>query len=125
MIIVYLDFDGTVVTFDYPKIGTDVPDALRVIQRLIKKGVYLILNTQRCEMKDNSLEEAKKYLIDKGIKIDACTGKKVTPSWKLPFKTTVYIDDIATGIPLIPDDNGIMMVNWKEVEKILEENDIL
>lgn len=33
----YLDFDGTMVTFDYPRIGTDVPNALRVLNRLIKK----------------------------------------------------------------------------------------
>lgn len=125
MIIVYLDFDGTVVTFDYPKIGTDVPDALRVIQRLMKKGVYLTLNTQRCEMKDNSLVEAREYLVKKGIKIDACSMKKVLPTWEPPFGKVIFIDDIATGIPLLPDSRGQMMVDWIEVEKILEENNIL
>jgi hypothetical protein len=125
MIILYLDFDGTVVTFDYPRIGTDVPHALRVLGRLIKKGVYIILNTQRAEMEDNSLTEAREYLIKNGINIDACNMKKVLPVWELPLGKKIYIDDIATGIPLMRDKNGIMMVDWLKVEKILEEYNIL
>lgn len=125
MKILYLDFDGTMVEFNYPKIGEDVPHALRVLQRLIDKGFYLILNTQRAEMRDNSLTEAREYLIKKGIKIDACAMKKVAPVWELPFEDVIYIDDIATGIPLLADSRMQMMVDWLEVEKILEENKIL
>ena len=32
--IIYLDFDGTVVEHAYPQIGANNPDALKVIRRL-------------------------------------------------------------------------------------------
>ena len=121
----YLDFDGTVVEFAYPKIGKLVPNALRVIKRLQDKNIYTILNTQRVEIKNNSFKEAKEFLVKNGVKIDEYTTKKIHPKWKIPIGNIIYIDDIADGIPLLFDSGNQMMVDWLEVEKILEKYNIL
>ncbi len=52
-----IDFDGTVVTHDYPAVGRDI-GAQPVLKALIKKGHNLILNTMRS---NNELEEAVKW----------------------------------------------------------------
>ncbi len=122
---IYLDFDGTVVEFDYPRIGKNVPHALRVINRIQKEGIPIILNTQRVEMNDNSLDEALCYLEKNNINITSYTKRKIIPYWNIPFKEIIFIDDIATGIPLLPDNKYQMMVNWLEVERELEKYKIL
>ena len=54
---IILDFDGTVVEHRYPRIGKPVPNALRVLERLQQSGITIVLNTARCEEKDNSFDE--------------------------------------------------------------------
>ena len=41
-----IDFDGTCVTHEYPKIGKDI-GAVPVLKELVEKGHKLILNTMR------------------------------------------------------------------------------
>jgi hypothetical protein len=123
---VQLDFDGTVVEFAYPKIGRLVPHALRVIERIKNAGIRIILNTQRCEMRDNSLKEAIEFLETNGVTLDSVNRvKKILPIWEEPLDDVIFIDDIATGIPLLPDNKYQMMVDWIEVEKILEKHKII
>ena len=47
--IVAVDFDGTCVTHEYPRVGADVPHAARVLKRLIESGVKIIVWTMRCD----------------------------------------------------------------------------
>ena len=122
---IYLDFDGTVVEHQYPTIGAENPHAIRVIRALQDNGHTIILNTYRADLNDGSLEEALAFLNDpeRGLEIiSKSTAKKIHPG---PFDLTeslrfdnLYIDDIAEGIPLIPNRmvaNGFM-VNWPVVE---------
>lgn len=131
---IYLDFDGTVVEHQYPAIGAENPHALRVIRALQDKGHTIILNTYRADLNDGSLEEALAYLSNPahGLKsITTSTPKKIHPG---PFDLTaslqfekLYIDDIAEGIPLIPNRmiaNGFM-VHWLALEQHLMEVGIL
>lgn len=131
---IYLDFDGTVVEHQYPAIGAENPHALRVIRALQDKGHTIILNTYRADLNDGSLEEALAYLSNPahGLKsITTSTSKKIHPG---PFDLTaslqfekLYIDDIAEGIPLIPNRmiaNGFM-VHWLALEQHLMEVGIL
>lgn len=41
-----IDFDGTCVTHDYPRIGKDI-GAVPVLKELVERGHKLILNTMR------------------------------------------------------------------------------
>ena len=41
-----VDFDGTCVTHDYPRIGKEI-GATKVLKRLVEAGHKLILNTMR------------------------------------------------------------------------------
>jgi len=130
---VLLDFDGTLVEFEFPKIGREVPHAMRVVKRLKDAGHKIILNTMRCEFFDGTLEKAVIWFNshhDWDMTLEGVTTQKVHPFWK-PEKeyTDLYglcIDDSAAQMPLIP---AVMtagkMVDWLAVEKILEENNII
>lgn len=127
--IIYLDFDGTVVEHAYPKIGREVPHAMRVIKRLQKAGHTIILNTMRCEMDEKELQKALDYL-NQHYKVElefiGCTKEKLPPSWDPANKDVIFIDDSAYDTPLIPAVyDGHMMVDWLRVEQILMENKIL
>ena len=131
---IYLDFDGTVVEHQYPALGAENPHAFRVIRTLQDKGHSIILNTYRADLNDGSLEEALAFLNDSAHGLDTIsksTAKKIHPG---PFDLTeslrfekLYIDDIAEGIPLIPNlmvANGFM-VDWLAVEDALIQVGIL
>jgi len=131
---IYLDFDGTVVEHQYPALGAENPHAIRVIRALQDKGYTIILNTYRADLNDGSLEEALAFLSDPAHGLDSISrssAKKIHPG---PFDLTeslrfdkLYIDDIAEGIPLIPNRmiaNGFM-VNWPAVEIELMRASIL
>ena len=132
--VIYLDFDGTVVEHQYPAIGAENPHAFRVIRALQVKGHHIILNTNRADINDGSLAEALEYLNSPTnglLPITEHTARKIHPG---PFDLTeslrfekLYIDDIAEEIPLIPNRmiaNGFM-VDWLAVEKVLLQNEIL
>ena len=63
-LIVGLDFDGTVVTHDYPHLGKPIPGAIRVLTKLVTSGAKICLNTMRS---GKTLDEAVDYLINNGI----------------------------------------------------------
>lgn len=125
---IFLDFDGTVVEHDYPQIGKLNPNSLEVIKRLQDAGHTIILNTMRVEFNDNSLEETLNYFEINGIKIAKHTKFKKHPlRWDLDnLGNELYIDDIATNIPLIKSSivDGFM-VDWVEIENQLINKDIL
>ena len=129
--IIYLDFDGTVVEHAFPKIGREVPHAMRVIKRLSEAGHDIVLNTMRVECGEGNtyLKKAMDY-INKHYKIEVevkhWTPGKIHPVWEPDNKVAIFIDDIATDIPLIPAVfDGDNMVDWLRVEQILMENKIL
>lgn len=123
---IYLDFDGTVVEHDYPKIGKLNPNSLEVIKKLQDAGHTVILNTMRIEFEDDSMQEALDFINlnseIEGINISQFTKNKVHPCrWDLDnLENDLYIDDIAANIPLIKSsiDNGFM-VDWIEIENQL------
>ena len=41
-LVIGLDFDGTVVTHDYPKIGKPIPRAIEVLTKLVGTGAKII-----------------------------------------------------------------------------------
>jgi hypothetical protein len=131
---IYLDFDGTVVEHQYPALGAENPHAFRVIRALQDKGHTIILNTYRADLNDGSLEEALAFLSDPVHGLDSISRSSVKKIHPGPFDLReslrfdkLYIDDIAEGIPLIPNRmiaNGFM-VNWPAVEIELMRASIL
>jgi hydroxymethylpyrimidine pyrophosphatase-like HAD family hydrolase len=59
-----VDFDGTLVEDNYPKIGKDIPFAFQSLKLLIKEGHCIVLWTSRVGEK---LEEAVSYCKRRGI----------------------------------------------------------
>jgi hypothetical protein len=116
--IIAIDFDGTIVTHEYPKIGKPVPFAKEVIQMLINNGHLCFLWT----MRDNeTLEAAKKYCTDNGIML--CNYNMSPAQFSVSPKqyASIYIDDTALGCPLIYDyiKSNRPYVDWYKVAEYL------
>lgn len=131
---ILLDFDGTVCTHEFPRIGKDI-GAVPVLKKLIQRGHNLILFTMRsdmCNPKSNDQFihcETGQYLTDainwfKYNKIELY-GIQTNPTqhtWTKSPKAYghLIIDDTALGIPLMTGSiSKRPFVNWFEVEQML------
>ena len=131
---IYLDFDGTVVEHYFPEIGAENPHAIKVIARLLAAGHEIVLNTYRADIDVQHVQEALDFIHSfEEIQqpIEKFLPQKLEPrSFDLDVakeSNQLYIDDIATGIPIrrnIVLEQG-MMVDWMELEKKLEEVGII
>lgn len=64
-----VDFDGTIVTHEYPKIGKEIPFAIETLKKLQREGHHtLILWTVR---EGKLLEEAVEYCRSRGLEFYA------------------------------------------------------
>ena len=126
--LIYLDFDGTVVEHAYPALGSDNPGATDVIRALQDAGHEIVLNTMRADFNDGTLEDALSYLnADKNglLEINHYEVKKITPPaypvTKPEFSKFLFLDDISKGTPLRPNlslTQGLM-VDWRIVRRDL------
>lgn len=119
-----IDFDGTCVTHDYPRVGKDI-GAIPVLKELILNGHKLILFTMRS---GKELNEAIKWFSDNNIEL---YGKQYNPTqkdWTSSNKcyAQLYIDDAALGCPLISGSKSVrQFVDWHEVRMQLINNGII
>jgi len=118
--IIAVDFDGTVVTHEYPEVGADVPHAVRVLKRLNKAGVKIIVWTMRCGKHLD--EDAQQWFESRGIEVWAYNSNPEQGAWTNSPKcyAQLYIDDAALGCTLIYQEYGRPYVDWLEAEKLLE-----
>jgi len=139
---IILDFDGTVVEHNYPKMGRCNFGCFEVLKKLQDAGHKIILNTYRADCNNGTLEQALKLLNeqywmmlkDRSMREDF-EMKPITEFYKSkvdphPFDweaikrdNRIFIDDIAYNIPLkkacmVQSD----MVDWDELDKQFEEN---
>jgi hypothetical protein len=125
--IIAVDFDGTCVMHEYPQTGADVPHAVRVLRRLNAEQVKIIVWTMRCGKYLD--EDAGNWFREREIKVWAYNANPQQKSWTNSPKcyAHAYIDDAAVGCPLVYPDGGggRPYVDWKEVEKMLEERGFL
>lgn len=141
--IIYLDFDGTCVEHDYPNMGRCNFGCIEVIKKLQDANHEIILNTYRADLGEEALKQAQKWLnkhywmfVDRSLRdsfelkpITQFTPNKIQPPpWKIwnqnelnVSNDSIYIDDIATGIPLKPTVMvpNSLMVDWEQVEQDL------
>lgn len=119
--VIALDFDGTVVTHEYPLIGDDA-GAVPVLKELVANDYRLILYTMR---HGNLLEQAKAWFRERGIPLYAVNENPSQRKWTASPKiyADLYIDDSALGIPLrFADGCSRPVVDWERVrEELVKE----
>ena len=121
--IIAIDFDGTCVSHEYPKIGKDI-GAIPVLKKIVKSGNNIILYTMRSGI---GLEEAVEWFKKNEIPLYGINKNPSQASWTSSPKVYahMYIDDAALGIPLVDPLNKRPYVDWKEVEIILKEKGVI
>lgn len=141
-----IDFDGTCVTHDFPKVGNEI-GAVPVLKELVAKGHKLILFTMRSDSKKkeidplinprivnaqgNHLSNAIDWFKKHEIPLYGIQANPTQYSWTSSPKAygQLYIDDAALGCPLIHcSENGIPQrpyVDWQKVREILIKDGIL
>ena len=120
-----VDFDGTCVTHEYPKVGVDI-GAAPVLRKLINAGHKIILNTMRS---GKYLEDAELWFKHNNIPLLGSNINPTQKSWTDSPKVyaNIYIDDAALGCPLKIDPNfsNRPYVDWEAIETYLESIGIL
>jgi hypothetical protein len=124
--IIAVDFDGTVVTHEYPNVGSDVPHAVEVLKELVAQGHNLILWTMRSEA---TLEDAVSWFASAELPLFGINENPQQKSWTQSPKAYchVYLDDAALGVPLIVDLalSDRPFVDWREVRKLLVQRGLI
>lgn len=139
---IYLDFDGTVVEHQYPRMGRCNFGCIEVIKKLQDAGHEVVLNTYRADCANGTLEKALEFLNvnawafldgkqDHFFQLKPITAlpRKEHPApwdWHLMNQTDeIYIDDVALHMPLKP---AVMsegkMVDWGQINLEFIENGI-
>ena len=120
-----IDFDGTCVTHDYPRIGKEI-GATEVLKRLVEAGHKLILNTMRS---DKELQDAINWFKKNGIELYGVNENPTQKRWTNSPKVYahMYIDDAAFGCPLInaPELSDRQFVDWDSVGRKLIQMGII
>lgn len=132
-----IDFDGTCVTHDFPKIGKSI-GAEKVLKRLTDNGHQLILFTMRSDRKESKpvidttiqnvtgkfLTDAVNWFKENEIPLYGIQKNPTQINWTTSPKSyaELMIDDSALGCPLKLDKNlsDRPFVDWDIVEKYFE-----
>jgi len=105
-----VDFDGTIVEDEYPKIGKPKLFAFDTLQKLQDKGHRLILWTYR---NGTTLEEAVQFCKEHGIVFYAVNKsfpeEKFDPKYSRKINADLFIDDRNVG----------GLVGWGEIYQLL------
>ena len=140
-LVIAVDFDGTVVTHDFPKVGKDV-GAIPVLTALVNAGHKLVLFTMRSDITEvksedynihkeggNYLTQAVNWFNDNGIKLYGVNRNPDQDGWTSSPKAyaQMYIDDMALGAPLKYDYtiSDKPFIDWKLVSDMLVVRGIL
>lgn len=138
---ILLDFDGTVVSHEFPYIGHDI-GAVPVLKKLVDKGHKLILFTMRSDHPEGAscgseefpnvyggkyLTEAVRWFENNGIPLYGINTNPTQHNWTSSPKAygQLMIDDIALGIPLIYNEGSRPYVDWIKTEQMLKETNVL
>ena len=122
MAIIAVDFDGTVVTHEYPEIGRDI-GAVPVLKALVEQGHLLILWTMRDK---NTLEDAVNWFYQNDIPLYGA-NKNPEQHWSDSPKcyAHIYLDDAALGAPVVQNDPERPYINWDKMRILLTKRGFL
>ncbi len=101
-----VDFDGTIVEDEYPRIGKPIIFAFETLKKLQNKGHRLILWTYR---KGSSLEEAVKFCEDNGVVFYAVNKSFPEEEFDTSYSRKIHAD------LFIDDRNFGGMKSWGEI----------
>lgn len=133
--IIAVDFDGTCVTHEFPKVGKDI-GAVPVLKKLVEKGHQIILYTMRSHsngdggnidkygnsISNDTLQDAIDWFKKNGIPLLGVNENPTQKRWTSSPKifAHLYIDDAALGCPLIQTQlSSRPYVDWEETKKLL------
>ena len=137
-----IDFDGTCVTHDFPRVGKEI-GAIPVLKRLVENGHQLILFTMRSDRKDKKetndptiqdvtgefLTDAVNWFKKNNIPLYGIQTNPTQHNWTTSPKSyaELMIDDSSLGCPLRydVDISNRPFVDWKAVEEALENMKLL
>lgn len=121
-----IDFDGTCVTHEYPKIGKENEGCVDVLKELVCEGHKLILYTMRS---GKYLKEAIDWFKEREIPLWGINENPTQSTWTKSPKiyANLYIDDAACGCPLIYDKTkgSRPFVDWNAIKIMLLANGII
>lgn len=96
--VIAIDFDGTIVENDYPRVGKQMLFAFATLKELEKKGHQLILWTCR---EGKLLEEAIEYCLENGLSFYAVNenypDESKEPNYTRKIYADLFIDDRNVG----------------------------
>lgn len=141
MTIFGIDFDGTVVTHEFPKVGKDI-GAVPVLKALVEQGHQLILFTMRSDFMNpesklpqiksvdgRHLTVAVEWFRKNGIPLYGINKNPTQHEWTKSPKAyaELYIDDAGLGCPLKfdPKLSKRPFVDWEVVKRILIDRGFL
>ena len=136
-----IDFDGTCVTHEFPKVGKDI-GAIPVLNKIADAGHNLILFTMRSDIDEVTsndygihkqageyLTDAVNWFIDNHIPLHGVNVNPTQHTWTKSPKAygQLYIDDAALGCPLLynPEISDRPFVDWVKVEEMLKSIGVL
>ena len=132
-LILGVDFDGTVVTHEYPNVGQEI-GAPPVLKQIVSSGHKLMLWTMRGSKPHNdkeTLKEAVEWFKKHDIPLWGVNSnpQQKSTGWSDSNKqhANLYIDDAALGAPLKFDLelSPKPFIDWVRVEQMLKEYNII
>ena len=109
--IIAVDFDGTIVEHRFPSIGKPIPNAIKVLKELQKRGHQLILWTYR----DGAyLREAVEYCKSQGIEFWAVNESSPEEEFNPRYNSRKIYADI-----YIDDRNVGGLIEWDIIGKLI------
>ena len=123
--VIGIDFDGTVVSHEYPNVGHDI-GAVPVLKKLVECGHKFVLFTMRSS-KNGTLQDAVDWFKENGIQLYG-VNRNPQQDWTDSPKAYchLYIDDAAFGCPKKFDSQSDRYcVDWEKMEKMLYEEGII
>lgn len=124
--IIAIDFDGTCVKHEFPKVGEDI-GAVPVLKRLVENGHKLILWTMRS---GDTLDDAVQWFEENEIPLWGINNnpQQIASGWSTSPKAyaQLYIDDAALGAPLkSPLIGDRPFMDWSKVQRHLISHGVL
>lgn len=124
MMIIAVDFDGTIVEHQYPRIGKEKPFAIATLKRLQNEGHRIVLWTVR---EGKLLQQAVDFCRERGLEFYTVNTNfsdehPEEPGYSRKIKADIFIDDRNLGG--LPDWGTIyeMVHNRCSYERYLNEN---
>lgn len=140
--IIAIDFDGTCVTNEFPRVGNDI-GAVPVLKKLTDNGHKLILFTMRSNRTDNKptgdnniqnvtgqfLDDAVNWFEQNNIPLYGIQTNPTQTQWTTSPKAyaELYIDDAALGCPIKYDQtlSRNVFVDWRKLKKLLTKKGLI